>query len=65
MLLRQGLVASDEMKKEGADTAFLSNKLASLSLFTALSLPQLDSYAKTAELAGDALASLSIETLLA
>ena len=65
MLLRQGLVASDEMQKEGADTAFLSNKLASLSLFTALSLPQLDSYAKTAELAGDALASLSIETLLA
>ena len=64
MLLRQGLVASKEIKEEGADTAFLSNKLASLSLFTALSLPQVESYAKTAELAGDALSALSVETLL-
>ena len=64
MLLRQGLIASKEIKEEGADTAFLSNKLASLSLFTALSLPQIDSFAKTAERAGDALASLSVETLL-
>ena len=64
MLLRQGLVAAKEIKEEGADTAFLSNKLASLSLFNALSLPQIESYAKTAELAGDALLHLSIDSLL-
>ena len=64
MLLRQGVVASKELKEEGADTAFLSNKLASLSLFSALSLPQIESFATTAERAGDALASLSVQTLL-
>ena len=64
MLMRQGLVASAALKEEGADEAFLSNKLASLSLFTALTLPQIESYAKTAERAGDALGELSIDSLL-
>ena len=65
MLLRQGVRAADALQDEGADTAFLHNKLASLRLFSALSLPQVSAYAQTVMLAGEATESLSISDWLA
>ncbi|MGC6517989.1 MAG: acyl-CoA dehydrogenase [Candidatus Puniceispirillaceae bacterium] len=64
MLLKQGLFAADEQAKEGADQAFLQNKLASLMLFGALSLPQIAALAKTISLAGDAVEHLSVKDWL-
>ncbi len=64
-LLRQGVLASSALRQEGADTAFLRNKLASCRLFAALSLPQASSYAQMALRAGQATESLSIEDWLA
>lgn len=65
LLLRQGLEADRQMQEEGADKAFLTNKLASLRLFAALSLPQASAYAQSVLLAGDAVENLSIEALYA
>lgn len=65
LLLRQGLEADRQMQEEGADKAFLANKLASLRLFAALSLPQASAYAQSVLLAGDAVENLSIEALYA
>ena len=65
LLLRQGLEADRQMQEEGADKAFLNNKLASLRLFAALSLPQASAYAQSVLLAGDAVENLSIEALYA
>ena len=64
-LLRQGVFAASALRQEGADTAFLRNKLASCRLFTALSLPQASSYAQMALRAGQATESLSLEDWLA
>ena len=64
-LLRQGVSASVASREEGADTAFLRNKLASCRLFAALSLPQASAYAQMALLAGQATESLSVEDWLA
>ena len=64
-LLRQGVLASSALRQEGADTAFLRNKLASCRLFAALSLPQASSYAQMALRAGQATESLSVEDWLA
>ena len=65
LLLRQGLEADRQMQEEGADKAFLANKLASLRLFAALSLPQASAYAQSVLLAGEAVENLSIEALYA
>ena len=64
-LLRQGVSASSALRQEGADTAFLRNKLASCRLFAALSLPQASAYAQMALRAGQATESLSVEDWLA
>lgn len=64
-LLRQGVSASVASREEGADTAFLRNKLASCRLFAALSLPQASAYAQMALRAGQATESLSVEDWLA
>ena len=60
MLLRQGKRAAMLATEDGADTAFLHNKLASLRLFCALSLPQVSAHAQTVAMAGEATESLSI-----
>ena len=65
MLLRQGSYAVSALAKPDADTAFLENKLASLSLFTALSLPQVAAFAKTISKAGTAIHHLSLDQLTA
>ena len=65
LLLRQGLDAFEQMQEEGADQAFLANKLASLRLFAALSLPQASAYAQNVILAGEAVENLSIDALYA
>ena len=65
MLLRQGITASEQAKLPEADHAFLHNKLASLRLFTALSLPQVSAHAQSVVLAGEATESLSIADWLA
>ena len=65
MLLRQGIKASEQAKLPEADQAFLHNKLASLRLFTALSLPQVSAHAQSVVLAGEATQSLSIADWLA
>ncbi len=65
MLLRQGLHAAEALALPEADTAFLHNKLASLRLFNALSLPQVSAHAETIMLAGTATESLNIAEWLA
>ena len=65
MLLRQGIKAAEQAKLPEADQAFLGNKLASLRLFAALSLPQVSSYAQNVMLAGEATESLSVADWLA
>ena len=65
LLLRQGIDAHRQMQEEGADKAFFVNKLASLRLFAALSLPQASAYAQNVILAGEAVENLSIEALYA
>ena len=65
MLLRQGIKASEQAKLPEADQAFLHNKLASLRLFTALSLPQVSAHAQSVVLAGEATQSLSIADWIA
>ena len=65
LLLRQGIDAHRQMQEEGADKAFFVNKLASLRLFAALSLPQASAYAQNVIWAGEAVENLSIEALYA
>ena len=60
MLLKQGQEAVKQSQASDADHAFLGNKLASLRLFTALSLPQVSSLAQSVRLAGEATESLSV-----
>ncbi|MGC6530774.1 MAG: acyl-CoA dehydrogenase [Candidatus Puniceispirillaceae bacterium] len=65
LMLKQAVYAAQALQEEGADTAFLNNKLASVKLFTALTLPQVASYAEMVTLAGDAVESLSVDALIA
>ena len=60
LLLHQGVRAAALKEQSGADLGFLNNKLASLRLFTALSLPMVSSYAQSVTLAGEAVESLKV-----
>ena len=65
LLMKQALYAEAQKSEEGAHLAFLDQKIASLSVFGALSLPQAEAFAMTAQKAGDAIEALSVDMLQA
>ena len=65
LLMKQALYAEAQKSEEGAHFAFLDQKIASLSVFRALSLPQAEAFAMTAQKAGDAIEALSVDMLQA